>query len=258
MKLREFFDLDKLNHILGNWSKATGLAVIALDDEGNYISEEFGMTDFCQKYTKGTKEGFKRCARCDKENKGVYFCHAGLVDFSFEIMLGDTCVGKIVGGQVLSAEPDESKFEQMAKEIGANKTELLEALKRVPIRSEEEINAAAQMLNETINMLVNFEYKEKNDTARIQRLEKDIDQAVVCIEEMNGHSKQLDKIRDQQKILALNASIEAARAGEAGKGFAIVASKVGDLANNSGKVNDMLKKSLVILNQIVDDMEDVK
>jgi ligand-binding sensor protein len=258
VKLKDFFDTQYLNSILSDWSKATGLAVIALDDEGNYISDEFGMTDFCQRYTKGTKEGSKRCERCDRENTGVYYCHAGLIDFSTDIKVGDVCVGKIVGGQVLPNQPDEEKFSRLAREIGAGEKEFLEALKKVPVRTEEEIKAAAHLLGETINMLVNFEYKGKTEKARIERLEKDIEKSVVCIEEMNGQSKQLDKIREQQKILALNASIEAARAGEAGKGFAIVASKVGDLANNSGKVNDMLKKTLVTLNQVVDDMEDVK
>lgn len=258
MKLKDFFDLDKLNRILKNWSKATGLAVIALDDEGNYISDEIGVTDFCQKYTKGTTEGFKRCEKCDRENTGVYFCHAGLIDFSADIKVGDVYVGKIIGGQVLPEEPDEEKFTQMAREIGANRSEFLEALRRVPVRTEEEIRASAQMLGDTINMIVNFEYREKRDSTRMERLEDNIEKATICIEEMNGHSKQLDKIRNQQRILALNASIEAARAGEAGKGFAIVASKVGDLAANSGKVNDLLKKSLVVLNRVMNDMEDVK
>lgn len=258
MKLKDFFDLNKLNSILKDWSKATGLAVVALDEKGNYISDEFGTTDFCQKYTKGTTEGYKRCEKCDRENSGVYFCHVGLIDFSTDIMVGDVCVGKIVGGQVLSSEPDEEKFAQLAKEIGVGRSEFLDALHRVPVRTEEEIRAAARMLGDTINMLVNFEYREKNDSKLLEFLETYIEDAIVCIEDMNGHSKQLDKIRAQQKILALNASIEAARAGEAGKGFAIVASKVGDLAANSGNVNDTLKKTLANLNRIITKMKNVE
>lgn len=255
MKLKDFFDLEYLNRMLENWSKATGLAVIAMDEEGNYISDEFGMTDFCQKYTKGTKEGRKRCEKCDRENKGIYYCHAGLIDFSADIKVGDVCVGKIVGGQVLPEKPEEERFEQIAREIGVGRREFIEALHKVPVRTEEEIRAAAQMLGETINTLVNFEYKEKKDSTRLERMDKDVKEAITYIEEMNTHSKQLDKIRDQQRILALNASIEAARAGEAGKGFAIVASKVGDLASNSGSVNEMLKKSLHNLNHIVENMK---
>lgn len=258
MKLKDFFDLDKLNCILEKWSAATGLSVIALDEEGNYISKEFGMTDFCRKYTKGTTEGLKRCKKCDRENSGVYFCHAGLIDFSTDIMVGDIRVGKIIGGQVLAGKPDEEKFMQLAKELGVDRAEFMEALQKVPIREEKQIRAIAQLLGDTINMLVNLEYREKTSSKLLSSLEKDVAEAAVCIGEMNGHSKQLDKIRDQQKILALNASIEAARAGEAGKGFAIVASKVGDLAANSGDVNDKLKKSLVQLNHIINDMTNVE
>ena len=43
----EFVDLKKLEEILTAWSKATGMATIALDDKGEYISGEIGFTDFC-------------------------------------------------------------------------------------------------------------------------------------------------------------------------------------------------------------------
>ena len=40
------------------------------------------------------------------------------------------------------------------------------------------------MLGETINMLVNFEYKEKKDSTRLERMDKDVKEAITCIEEM--------------------------------------------------------------------------
>ena len=60
LHLKDFFDLKLLDNLMKDWSKATGLATIAVDNEGNYISSEIGFTDFCMKYTRGCAEGAKR------------------------------------------------------------------------------------------------------------------------------------------------------------------------------------------------------
>jgi methyl-accepting chemotaxis protein len=51
-------------------------------------------------------------------------------------------------------------------------------------------------------------------------------------------------IAEQTKLLALNATIEAARAGEAGKGFAVVASEVKELAGQTGRSTEDIRKRI--------------
>ena len=163
MHLRDFFDLKLLDSLMKDWSKATGLATIAVDNEGKYISSEIGFTDFCMKYTRGCSEGARRCQKCDNECTGTYYCHAGLMDFSIPITIGDIYLGKIIGGQVLPSEPDEEKFRELAAEFGIDPDKYIEALHKIPVKTEESIRASAKLLGDIVNMLVNFEYmKRKN------------------------------------------------------------------------------------------------
>ena len=102
MKIQEFCDMKKFEGIMSNWAKATGLATVAVGTDGKYISTCYNFTDFCIKLTRGCSEGRKRCEHCDATGKGVYECHAGLIDFGIPIMLNDgTVLGNIIGGQVL-------------------------------------------------------------------------------------------------------------------------------------------------------------
>lgn len=257
MHIKDFFDVSLLDDIMNDWSKATGMATIAVDNEGNYISGEIGFTDFCMKYTRGSAKGNRRCIKCDNECTGVYYCHAGLMDFSIDIKVGEHFLGKIIGGQILPTQPDEEKFRRMANELGINEDRYIEALRKIPVRREEEIRASANLLGEIVNMMVNFEYTKKKNSHIISILDKEVDEAVECVRSINEKSKSLDKIEKNQKILALNASIEAARAGDAGKGFAIVASKVGELAGSSADINSSIKTSLEQLTSVIERMEEV-
>ena len=67
MELKEFMDISKLQKIQDKFSDATGLAAIAVGNDGQYLTEGSNFTDFCMKYTRGSKEGNRRCIKCDNE-----------------------------------------------------------------------------------------------------------------------------------------------------------------------------------------------
>ena len=131
MNISDFFDMDVLIQILTDWSTATGIGIIAVDEKGEYMMDPIGWKDFCMKYTRGTKEGLRRCVKCDQEGQGVYFCHAGLIDFTADIKIGDHFIGKLVGGQVLPQPPDEEHFRNLAVELGIDPDEYIEALQEI-------------------------------------------------------------------------------------------------------------------------------
>ena len=258
MNIRDFVDIKQIEQLMQDWSDATGLATIGVDADGEYFTKPINFTDFCIKYTRGSEEGLRRCQKCDAECTGTYYCHAGLMDFSCDIIVNGEKVGAIIGGQVLPAEPDEEKFRAIAGELGIEPDAYIDALRKVPVRTETSIKASAKLLGDIVNLIVNDNYSKIQDANKITTMDENIGTAARLIQEINEKSVQLDKIESKQNILSLNASIEAARAGEFGRGFAVVAAEVGKLAVNSGEINKSIKQSLKELTKTIKELEGVK
>lgn len=257
MKIQDFCDMAEFEDIMKNWATATGLATVAVGEDGEYISDCYNFTDFCIELTRGCPEGKRRCEQCDREGKGVYYCHAGLMDFGIPITLEDgTVLGSVIGGQVLPNEPDEDKFRRTAKELGIPEDEYIEALSKVTIKTEEQINASANMLGQVINMFVRASYASFNNEKTIGKLQGGITEASDLIDNVTAVTKRIEGFGNRQKILALNASIEAARAGEAGKGFAVVAKEVQGLAINMSAASEEIKGALSRLTTTINELND--
>jgi Predicted sensor domain len=244
MDIRDFMDLDKLQMLQDKFSDATGLAAIAVDDKGEYLTKGSNFTDFCMKYTRGSEEGNRRCIKCDNECTGTYFCHAGLMDFSVDIIINGQKLGAVIGGQILPKEPDEEKFRATAEELGIDPDAYIRALKKVPISNENKIRAAAELLGLIVNQLVSVEYSRQYDGSS-NELSAEIQHATEIIDTINNNTHSLKSIANKQKMLSLNASIEAARSGEAGVGFAVVAKSMGDLSSQSATIYGDIEKSVI-------------
>ena len=250
MKIQDFADMEKFESIMSDWAVATGLATVAVGADGKYIYECYNFTDFCIKLT--------RCEKCDAEGQGVYHCHAGLVDFGIPLKLSDgTVLGSVIGGQVLPEHPDEEKFRGVARELGINEDEYIEALGKVTVRTEAEINAAANLLGAVFNNFINSEYNSKYNGQLITKLTGGVKSCEEYVRDIKENTKQLDGIQRKQNILALNASIEAARAGEAGKGFSVVALEVGKLAKSCTDLNNRITSTVENISDVIHDMADI-
>lgn len=257
MEIREFTDMKKFENIMANWATATGLATVAVGADGKYISECYNFTDFCIKLTRGSAEGCARCEKCDREGSGVYHCHAGLIDFGIPLVVNGEKVGSVIGGQVLPESPDESKFRQVAREIGVDEDTYIAALHKVNVRTEEAIRASAELLGEVLNNFINAEYETKKNKVNAGQAQAAVlARTNELVEQIKGKTNELKSLQNKQKILALNASIEAARAGEKGAGFAVVAKEVGKLSEQSTVVNKEIEDIVLNIAGAVQAMRD--
>lgn len=255
LKIQDFCDMDKFESIMNNWANSTGLATVAVGADGEYISDCYNFTDFCIKLTRGSEEGLRRCTKCDQEGQGVYPCHAGLVDFGIPISLPDgTVLGSVIGGQVLPENPDDEKFRETARELGIDEEQYIEALHHVNVRSREQIDAAANLLGDVVNMYVRSCYQEYENERQLERLHHGITQAAREIEEANVSTSKITGFSKKQNMLALNASIEAARAGEMGKGFAVVATEVRKLAEGMAVASKEITSRLAQLEETINEL----
>ena len=254
MRIQDFADMTKFEEIMSNWAKATGLATVAVGADGEYISECYNFTDFCIKLTRGSKEGCARCEKCDREGKGIYHCHAGLIDFGIDLVVAGQKMGAVIGGQVLPEAPDEEEFRRVAREIGVNEDEYIAALKKVNVRTEEAIVASATLLGQVLNNYINTEYTEKYNGKMIARLTEGVNQCEAMVKDIRVYTDKFNSIQQRQGILSLNARIEAARAESAGRGFAVVAQEVENLSKDSKELNQMIGEKVDSISKVVHEM----
>ena len=105
LKLQEFCDMNQLYRLLDNWSKSCDMATVIVDTEGNQVSEDFGITEFCR-MVQSCDKGKACCMETWKSDlDGIYECPFGFWDFSIPIVLPDRQVlGKVLAGQALSVK----------------------------------------------------------------------------------------------------------------------------------------------------------
>lgn len=276
INLLDVIDRVQLQSLQDAFAKATGMAALATDQNGP-VTQLSNPTDFCMNYTRKSSVGCERCNLCDLKGgeqakktgrPAVYYCHGGLVDFASPIIVNGEQIGSLIGGQVLTDEPDLDKFRSIAAEIGVDPDEYVEAVKKVPIVSEEKVNNAAELLfkmaqalsqvgyekyrisqehseSESMFVEVHNDYAvinnkiEKVNTA-IKELSEEFDrlrekalEAAKTVTQTDSILKYIQNVATQMTLLGFNASIEAKHVGEAGAGFNVIAQEVRQLAEQT-------------------------
>jgi ligand-binding sensor protein len=279
VQLSQIIDLDFLQRFQNIFADTMGVASIAVDIDGNPISDPSNFTRFCMDLTRGTDKGLKRCMACDAQGgkmasdtgkAAVYECHAGLVDFAAPIMLEGRQIGSILGGQVLTEEPDEEKFRKIANEIGVDEDEYINAVKEIRPIPREKVEKAGELLHMVAKNISEMGYRKYRINKVIGMLNDNLEIIASTMEELAASAMEVSEsqdvltkeinnvsdlsgqishfisfiksIADETNLLGLNASIEAARAKELGRGFSIVAKRIRKLSDDSMETVSKINK----------------
>lgn len=167
INLVNLIDIKLLQEFQDIFANAMGVASITVDDKGP-ITKPSNFTEFCIKYVRGSEEGLNRCNNCDinwgkvaaqNGEPVIYDCHAGLTDFAVPIMVHNHHIATILGGQVLTHEPDESHFRKIAQELGVDEEEYIKALRKVKVVSKEHVESAVKLLFIVANSISEIAHK---------------------------------------------------------------------------------------------------
>ena len=169
--LSDFINVDGLQQLQDNWSKATGIGFVTVDSEGKPVTRQSGFTDFCHAIRE--KEEYRElCYFCDacggrrarKNGKPyVYTCHTGLVDFAIPIILENQYIGAILAGQINAYDKEELKPITAKTVDWMEDEELVELYEKTPKMSLEKIIAVSNVIYEGYRYFIEKEYFYKID-----------------------------------------------------------------------------------------------
>jgi PAS domain S-box-containing protein len=154
LKFTDLFDMDEIQRMQDVFAKATGVAVLLTDVEGNPLTENSNFSYLCGHLVRCTELGRTRCAisdaalgRPNPDGPIVQPClSAGLYGGGASIMVGGQHIANWLVGQVVVDEKDTDQILAYAHEIGVDPDEFGDALAQVTRMPVEQFEAVSQFL----------------------------------------------------------------------------------------------------------------
>lgn len=196
-KLRELMDIPKLQFLLDSLDAICGIPSAIIDTDGNVIAST-EWQDICTKFHRINSETMKLCKENDMYiisnlkktvSHTIYKCPMGLIDAATPVIVGGRHIGNIFTGQLFTEPPDEKLFVKQAKIYNFNEKEYIEALRNVPIVSQDRLDKNLQFLGKFTELLaeqgLQNKYREE-DRDRLFTILNSMD-SMVYVADMDTH-----------------------------------------------------------------------
>lgn len=177
------FNFEKINALLYDFYKSTGIAVGFYDSLFNPIGGSNVLSPYCEKI----KSNNFACKQCDmsnlkgmriaeKDNKTlVYTCHAGLVETITPVVFNGIIIAYMQTGQFIDQERVYSN-QQMVKACeetyGFKKGELTALYNALPVVSKEKLSALNNIMDVLIKSLWEHGLISLSHSANLLKIEK--------------------------------------------------------------------------------------
>lgn len=214
------FDNSQLESLMKSFYILSGIRFVLFDNDfREIIAYPKENCDFC-KLMKGCPKTRRKCnyadrhsfQECEKQNSLIiYKCHAGLVEAVMPLHENEKIIGYLMFGQITD-NPDKSnlysKTNLWVETYNLNVDALKQGIENIPYRAEEQIYAAAKIMEACTSYII---YKElitpKNDkifdaakTYIKNHLHEDISIELLCKELQIGRTKLYEIFRNELKM----------------------------------------------------------
>lgn len=175
--IKDLVDIEQFRPVLEKFSKATGYTTGFLSYPSLEILIATGWRDICAKFHRGCPASACNCKASNIQLIGnlmksrqmnIQACENGMYDGAAPIIVRGKMIACLATGQALFAPPDEERFRKQAAMYGYDEEKYLDALRKVPIVSEEQFRRTMDFLAEIAEILAenglrNLENKERSE-----------------------------------------------------------------------------------------------
>ncbi|HRX11801.1 MAG TPA: PocR ligand-binding domain-containing protein, partial [Draconibacterium sp.] len=153
-KIIGLIDFERVNVLLESFNKTTGFVTAILDLDGNVLSKS-GWQTICTEFHRINPKTAEQCKTSDTvlatkmafgEKYHFYKCLNGLIDVAIPIVIKNEHIANLFTGQFFFEKPDYSFFINQAKKYGFNEKNYIDALEKVPVKTEEDVKTAMEFL----------------------------------------------------------------------------------------------------------------
>lgn len=206
-KFLDLIDIETIQSIQDNCSKAIGLAFVTVDYRGKPITRFSGFTEHCRlgRETPGFAE---RCFQCDAHGglhaaitgqPYIYRCHADLVDFAVPLILKGSYVGAVLGGQVRLSEEEEKELDHIIPQRSGKKNSAVEeAYRNAQTVTYAKLESAVTVLRDMILYMLEENYKS-NLTQELEGKNQELEEEKVVRSNLEGTIQEQEITAIQQK-----------------------------------------------------------
>lgn len=188
LNLSTLIDINFLQEFQDAFANTMKITIATFDDKG-LLTKPSNYQNFCAKFDKKLTEGEKLCNYCDikhikppkiKNGPVIIDCVLGLKIFAIPIIVASRQIGTILAGQIFTEKQDKKRLKEIAKELGYNEKEFINALEEIKVIPNEVLEPSIQLLSLASNTISQIAYMrfEEFEKVKTQNLYKNIIEAI--------------------------------------------------------------------------------